>query len=113
MAIAIVEFRPPVPVSFEQAVALFEKTAPHYVDLSGLIRKHYFRSEEGDVVGAIYEWRCRAAGEAVYGGEWRERVGRHYGADPKIIWLETPIVVDNVMGRIVRPDNIAPLPPFL
>jgi hypothetical protein len=32
----------------------------------------------------------------------RLRVTDHYGARPQIRWLETPVVVDNVMRRIVR-----------
>jgi hypothetical protein len=39
-------------------------------------------------------------GEAVYAGEWRERVVAHYGVEPQIMWFETPIVVDNVTRQI-------------
>lgn len=102
MPIAVIEFRPGKPLSAEEAIALFEQTAPRYLGLPDLVRKHYFRRDAGDVVGAIYEWRSRAAGEAVYAGEWRERVVAHYGAEPQIIWLETPIVVDNLTRQIIK-----------
>jgi len=103
MAIAFVQFRLKAPLTADAARALFEVTAPRYLGAPDLIRKSYFRSDAGDLVGAIYEWRSRAAGEALYDAAWRARVTAHYGAEPEVTWLETPVVVDNLVGEIVRP----------
>jgi hypothetical protein len=40
-------------------------------------------------------WESRQAAEAVYSGEWRERVTKLYGTAPSITWFETPVIVDN------------------
>ena len=38
--------------------------------------------------------------ERVYTDEWKAFVRGKYGADPKLTWLETPVVVDNVSEQI-------------
>ena len=68
------------------------------MNLPGLVRKYYVRSEDGSSAGGIYLWESRAAAEAVYSGEWRERVEKLYGAKPTIIWFDSPVIVDNVAG---------------
>jgi hypothetical protein len=102
VVLALVQFRLKRPLSPEGATALFEATAPRYLGAADLDRKSYFRSDAGDLVGAIYEWRSRAAGECLYDAAWRARVTAHYGAEPEVTWLETPVVVDNLAGEIVR-----------
>jgi hypothetical protein len=53
-------------------------------------------------VGAIYIWRSRAEAEAVYAGEWLQRVQRHYGVEPEIIWFESSFIVDNVSRQMIK-----------
>ncbi|HWD66651.1 MAG TPA: hypothetical protein VG227_01705 [Caulobacteraceae bacterium] len=100
MPLALVQFRLKTPVSQDEARALFEATAARYLGYPGLIRKSYFRADNGVLVGALYEWETRAAGEALYDAAWRARVTAHYGAEPEFTWLETPVVVDNLAGEI-------------
>jgi hypothetical protein len=102
LPVALVQFRLTTPVTPEEARALFEATAERYLGYPGLVRKSYFRDDDGRVVGAIYEWQSRAAGEALYDAAWRARVAAHYGAEPELSWLETPVVVDNLAGEIRR-----------
>ena len=66
---------------------MFESSAPKYQNLPGLVRKYYVRSEDGRSAGGIYLWQSRAAAEAVYNGEWRERVEKLYGssADGRLV----------------------------
>lgn len=102
MTSALVLFRPRTPIGEAEARALFEATAERYLGHPGLVRKAYFRSDDGRVVGAIYDWESRAAGEALYDDAWRARVTAHYGAAPEVTWFETPVVVDNAAGLIRR-----------
>jgi hypothetical protein len=102
MIIALVQFRLQTPISAQEAWALFEQTASRYLEMPELVRKHYFRSDAGDRVGAVDVWRSRAAGEALYAGDWHRRVSAHYRAAPEITWLETPIEVDNLAREIFR-----------
>jgi hypothetical protein len=102
MITALVQFALPAPISLKEATQRFESSAPKYQNLKGLVRKYYVRSEDGRTAGGIYLWEARAAAEAVYNGEWRERVEKLYGAKPTIAWFDTPVVVDNLSGTVSK-----------
>ena len=101
MITALVQFALASPISLAEATQRFESSAPKYQNLPGLVRKYYIRSEDGRSAGGIYLWESRAAAEAVYNGEWRERVAKLYGGKPTIVWFDTPVVVDN-SGAVTR-----------
>lgn len=101
MITTLVQFALSEPISLAEATRRFESSAPKYRNLPGLIRKCYVRAEDGRSVGGIYLWESRAAAEAVYNGEWRERVEKLYGVKPTIAWFDTPVVVDNLAGGAV------------
>ena len=85
----------------EEAARTFASTAPKYKNLPGLIRKYYLRSEDGRRAGGVYLWETKAAAQACYSGEWKERVQQVYGSTPEILWFDTPVVVDNLTGATV------------
>lgn len=101
MITTVVQFALPSPISLAEATRRFESSAPKYQRLPGLVRKYYIRSEDGRSAGGVYLWESRAAAEAVYSGEWRERVEKLYGAPPTIAWFDTPVVVDNLAGGAI------------
>ncbi len=100
MILTLVQFELPEAIDLAEATRRFESSAPKYVDLSGLLRKHYVLSEDGRRAGGVYLWETRAAAEAVYSGEWRDRVAALYGAPPSLLWFESPVTVDNLTGLI-------------
>ena len=102
MITTVVQFHLQAPISLEEATRRFESSAPKYRNLPGLIRKYYVRGEDGRTAGGVYLWESRAAAEAVYSDEWRERVERLYGSAPEITWFDTPVVVDNAGGAATR-----------
>ena len=102
MITALVQFALPAPISLAEATKRFESSAPKYQNLAGLVRKYYVRSEDGRSAGGIYLWESRAAAEAVYNAEWRERVEKLYGSKPTITWFDTPVIVDNATGAITK-----------
>lgn len=102
MIIAIVSFRLPQSMTRAQAAKAFEQTAPRYLGLPGLVRKHYFVTEAGDRAGGIYLWKSKADAAACYNGDWRATVSAKYGSDPEVVYVENPVIVDNVAGRIER-----------
>ena len=102
MITALVQFALTAQISLAEATRRFESSAPKYQNLAGLVRKYYVRSEDGRSAGGIYLWESRAAAEAVYNGEWRERVEKLYGTKPAITWFDTPVIVDNLAGAITR-----------
>ena len=100
MIITLVQFPLPEPIDLAEAERRFRSSAPKYLGLPGLLRKHYVLTEDGRFAGGIYLWESRAAAEAVYSGEWRERVAVLYGAEPQITFFESPVGVDNGLGTI-------------
>lgn len=100
MIVTLVQFALPDTIDVAEAKRRFLSSAPKYVELAGLLRKHYVLSEDGRSAGGIYLWENRAAAEAVYSGEWRARVAALYGAEPVVTWFDSPVTVDNLTGLI-------------
>jgi len=101
MITTVVEFALPRPLTLEEAKATFEGTAPKYRNLPGLLRKYYWLSEDGTKAGGIYLWRSRQDAEALYTEEWKAFVRGKYGSEPRLQFLNCPVVVDNVSNEIV------------
>jgi len=98
--IAIVSFRLPQRQTLDQVTATFHATAPKYLGMPGLLRKNYFLTEDGMRAGGIYLWESRQAAERVYGPEWKAFVRGKWGNDPEIVYVDTPVLVDNEQSRI-------------
>ena len=100
MIVAIVTFKLPKRLSVQEASAVFQSTAPKYLGKSGLVRKHYYVTEDGERAGGIYLWQSKADAEACYTSEWKAMVTEKYGAPPEILYAAVPVSVDNVARRI-------------
>ncbi len=98
--LAIVSFQLPQKQSLNQATATFQSTAPKYLNMPGLLRKNYFLTEDGMRAGGIYLWESRESAERVYTAEWKAFVEGKYGNAPEIVYVDTPVLVDNEQGRI-------------
>ena len=101
MITVIAEFKLPKPMSTEQARETFLSTAPKYLGMPGLIRKYYFLASDGAKAGGIYLWQSREQADRLYTDEWKAFVRDKYGSDPTLTYLETPVVVDNVVNEII------------
>lgn len=101
MITVIVEFNLPQPISSSQAKEIFLSTAPKYQGMPGLLRKYYFLTPDGTKAGGIYLWKSREDAGRVYTEEWKLFVRGKYGSDPALTFLETPVVVDNVLNEII------------
>lgn len=96
MIISIVTFKLPNRWTVEEAAKVFESTAPKYLGKPGLIRKHYYVTEEGDRADGIYLWKSKADAEACYTPEWKAMVTEKYGEPPDILYVQAPVTVDNL-----------------
>jgi len=101
MITVIVEFKLPQPITNLQARETFLSTAPKYQGVPGLIRKYYFLVPDGKKAGGVYLWQSRKDADRLYTEEWRSFVHGKYGSDPSLTYLETPVVVDNVLNEII------------
>ncbi len=104
MITALVQFKLPKPMMRDEAQQVFSTTAPRYRDLPGLIRKYYVLSEDGGTAGGVYLWQSRNEAEKVYDNDWKKFISDKYGSEPRITYFETPIIVDNLSGEIVRDE---------
>ena len=102
MITAIVQFKLPSPVTRERAQELFSGTAPRYRDTPGLIRKYYLLSQDGATAGGVYLWKSQEEAERLYTADWRRFIAKTYGAEPSLVFFETPVIVDNVTGSISK-----------
>jgi hypothetical protein len=101
MITALVRFKLPANVDAAKATELFQASAPKYQGLAGLVRKYYLFDPESRTGGGCYLWESREAAERVYNAEWRKMITERYGNAPEIVYFETPVVVDNSLGKIV------------
>ncbi|MES2907262.1 MAG: monooxygenase [Pseudomonadota bacterium] len=95
MIVTLVEFHLPQAITLEEATRKFEVNKSSYKGFDGLLRKTYLVSEDGKTVAGLYFWNSRAAAEKMYNSEWRERVPKLYGVEPKLTWYESPLSVEN------------------
>ena len=106
MIVASVRFNLRPGTTLEEAAKAFEASSPKYRDVPGLVTKYYvFGNGKG---GGIYVWESRRAAEELYTPQWKKTIAERYGAEPEIEWLENPVTVDNVQGRVtVTPARAA------
>jgi hypothetical protein len=102
MITAVVQFKLPAPVTWEKARELYSATAPKYQTVEGLIRKYYLLSEDGGTGGGVYLWKSKAHAEKLFTPEWRQFIKDRYGAEPEISFFESPVLVDNLTGEIIK-----------
>jgi hypothetical protein len=99
MITAIVRFKLPATIDGAKAAELFKGSAPKYQGLDGLVRKYYLFDAESRTGGGCYLWESREAAERVYSAEWRKTITERYGSSPEISFFETPVIVDNALGK--------------
>lgn len=102
MVIAIVSFPLPEPKTLPEMTELFRSSAPKYLRMPGLVRKNYFLTEDGTRAGGIYIWASREAAERCYSPDWVASVTATYGAAPEIVYVHSPVAVDNQSDEITH-----------
>ena len=102
MITTVVQFKLPAPLTREKAKELYAGTAPKYQTVDGLIRKYYLLSEDGGTGGGVYLWKSKAHAEKLLTPEWRQFITERYGAEPVITFFESPVLVDNLTGEIIK-----------
>jgi len=101
MITVFVQFKLPQAVAPGQAREIFLAGAPQYREIPGLIRKYYVLSEDGLTGGGVYLWKDREHADRLYTEQWRSMVRGKYGTDPVLTYFNCPVVVDNVLEKII------------
>jgi hypothetical protein len=105
MITTLVQIKLSEPLSLDKAREVFTGTAPKYLQFQGLIRKCYMLSEDGGTAGAVYLWESRSAAEALYTDDWEEFILQKYGTKPSVTYFNSPVIVDNLLGEIIKDVN--------
>jgi hypothetical protein len=84
-----------------KARRIFLSTAPRYQAVAGLIRKYYVLAQDGKTAGGIYLWKSQAEAQALYTESWKGFVREKYGCDPSVVYMDSPVVVDNLSHEII------------
>ncbi|MGP0093282.1 MAG: monooxygenase [Xanthobacteraceae bacterium] len=95
MITAIVRFTLSEGTTCDDAKAMFEKSAPNYRGIPGLVRKYYLYGDDR-TGGGVYLWNDREAAERFYSDSWKSSIAQRFGSKPEILFYETPVIVDNV-----------------
>jgi len=104
MITTLVQIKLSETLSLEKAQDIFARTAPNYLEIKGLARKYYILSEDGKTAGGVYLWESRKAAEMLYTDEWKKFIFQKYGSQPSVIYFNSPVIVDNLLGEIIK-DN--------
>lgn len=99
MITATVRYRLPKSIDREACRAHFEKIAPGFRTVKGLISKHFIWSENG-TGGGVYQWETLADAKAFYSGPWRKGIVERYGMEPEIEYFTVFAVTDNAKGEV-------------
>jgi hypothetical protein len=106
MITALVQFKVKDGTTRDEVFTNMKNVAPKFEGMPGLIRKNFVFDGDNGVGGGVYTWESREAAEKVYaeGGPWRAAIRNLYGVDPDITIFETPVIVDNEVGKIRTAD---------
>ena len=101
MITVMVTFQLPKAMTLDEARRIFLGTAPKYQAVAGLIRKYYVLAQDGKTAGGIYLWKSQAEAQALYTESWKAFVREKYGCDPAVVYMDSPVVVDNLSDEII------------
>jgi hypothetical protein len=105
MITTLVQIKLSESLSLNKAQDIFASTAPKYLELEGLIRKYYILSEDGETAGGVYLWESRKAAKMLYTDEWKNFIFQKYGSEPSVTYFNSPVIVDNLLGEIIKDDK--------
>jgi len=99
MITAIVLYRLPPSIGYEECRAHFIKIAPDFLGVPGFLRKHFIYDAAGGVAGGSYLWESLEDARRFYSGAWLDGIRARYGVDPQITYYETFAIADALSGR--------------
>ena len=95
-------FHLPEGISRDKVVAGMHDVAPRWRKEPNLVRKTFIFDAHANQAGAFYLWTDRVSAEAAHDEGWRQRIRATYGSEPRIRYFDTPLVVDNALGKLVE-----------
>lgn len=102
MITEIVTFTLPDGMTHEDVLAAFEKSVPTWRANPDLVRKNFLFDAGNHIAGGVYLWKEKSHAEKWHGEEFRKRVKELYGSEPTSQFFDTPIIVDNAAGAVLK-----------
>ncbi|MDO6797651.1 hypothetical protein [Shimia thalassica] len=102
MITEIVQFKLPKDMPRARVIELFEATVQRWQSNGDLIRKQYLYDPATQTGGGIYLWTSLDAAKAAHDSAWCDMAEEIYGDRPGFTYFETPLVVDNAAGTVLR-----------
>ncbi len=99
MITAIVRYKLPPSIDYNDCLAHFAKIASGFREAKGLISKHFIWSENG-TAGGVYQWETLEAANAFYSGPWLKGIVERYGMKPEIEYFTVFALTDNTTGKV-------------
>jgi hypothetical protein len=101
---AIVRYRLPSDIGEPESRAHYERIAPDFGLVPGLIRKQFIWGEHG-IAGGVYQWTDIDSARRFYSGPWLAGIRSRYDVDPDIEYFNTLVILDNPGGIVTLPDE--------
>jgi len=95
----------PAGLSRDDVVRGMHEVAPRWQANTELIRKTFVYDAQANQSGAFYLWPNLEAAQRAHDAAWRQRIIDRYGSAPVIRYFDTPLVVDNALGRVIEEDT--------
>jgi hypothetical protein len=104
MITELVLFDLPDGISRDAVVRGMRQVSEHWRDNQELVRKNFLYDPAAGQAGGAYLWPSVEAAQRGHDAAWRARLKAMYGCEPTIRYFETPVIVDNALGKIIDED---------
>jgi heme-degrading monooxygenase HmoA len=88
----------PTGMSRDRLVHGFGSAVAQYRLVPGLLRKHFTLNTADNTFGGVYLWRDEAAARQWFNEAWHARVRATYGAEGRVEWFDTPILLPTAVA---------------
>ena len=90
-------------ITREEVKAKYRQTAPAWSKNEDLVHKFDLFDTAKNRGGGVSIWKSREAAQRWHGEAYRNRIRALQGSDPTMTYLDTLVVVDNVVDRVSEP----------
>ena len=94
MITSVVRYRMPSSIDYNDCLTHYEKIAPDFRNVKGLVSKHFIYGDHG-VAGGVYQWETLEDAQAFYSGPWLQGIIDRYGVEPEVEHFTVFCITDN------------------
>ena len=94
MITSVVRYRMPSSIDYNDCLTHYEKIAPDFQNVKGLVSKHFIYGNHG-VAGGVYQWETLEDAQAFYSGPRLQGIIDRYGVEPEVEHFTVFCITDN------------------